>query len=342
MPLRVTINDIALACGLGKSTVARALSKHPHVRGATRKLVEAKAAELGYTPDPSLRVLAQHRWNRPDLKGPAIAVLALDHSVKGNALKEYRADIRESATRLGYTVNEFSLKNYSSLSQLARVIEARGIRGVLIPPVLDDMPWETEWPWHKFAHVGCGIGEFRLPIHSVDQNYFTAVRLCWRQCVARGYKRIGACLYRQAGPDTNDSLRHAACLYEQSHLPSDHVKIPLFDGVLRDDAAFLKWYRKHRPDVVISLNERALWALKDQGLAVPDDVGYCVIGQTRRSPTNACGTLMPSARAAECAINWLDQLLRTNELGKPEFPDEILIETVWQEGGSMRPLLTPA
>ncbi len=336
--MRVTIHDIALACGLGKSTVARALSKQPHVSASTRQRVETKAAELGYVPDPSLRVLAQHRWKRPDFHGATLAVLALDNSTKGDTLAEYRADIYEAEGRLGYGITEFSLNRYASLRQLCRVIDARGIRGVLIPPVLDDLPWEKEWTWGKFAHVGCGIGEFRLPIHSVDRNHFTAARLCWRQCLARGYKRIGACVYRQAGPDTNDSLRHAACLYEQSLLPPDHVRLPLYTGALRDDQDFLQWFRAHRPDVIISLNGRALWLLKEEGMRVPEDVGFCIM-TSRFTGAESCGTFLPGARAAECAINWLDQLLRVNELGKPEFPDEILIETVWEEGRTLRPLV---
>lgn len=337
MPLRVTINDIAAACGIGKSTVARALSRHPHVSAATRKRVEEKAAELGYTPDPSLRVLAQHRWNRPDIKGPTLAVLSMDVGEKSNALNEYRAELREAAARLGYKLSEFSFRGYASLGQLCRVIEARGIRGVIIPPVVDEFSWATEWAWEKFSHVGCGIGEFRLPIHSVGENYFTAVRLCWQQCLDRGYKRIGACLYRQAGPDTNDSLRHAACLYEQSLLPAGHARIPIFAGRLRDDEGFMQWFEKHRPDAVISLNDRGLWRLTEAGLRVPEDVGYCVLSHTRKTVGKACGALLPRTRSADCAINWLDQLLRTNELGKPEIPDEMLLDSAWSEGPTLRP-----
>ena len=102
MSLRVTLNDIARACNLGKSTVARVLSGNPHVSEEAKRKVEAKAKELDYRPDPSLRILSQHRWRRQSESNLTLALLN-PKSAESDTVVDYRAGLRKAADRLGYT-----------------------------------------------------------------------------------------------------------------------------------------------------------------------------------------------------------------------------------------------
>jgi LacI family transcriptional regulator len=52
-----TIEDVAAAAGVSRSTASRALSGHPSVRPATRERVQAAALRLGYRVDPVARAL---------------------------------------------------------------------------------------------------------------------------------------------------------------------------------------------------------------------------------------------------------------------------------------------
>lgn len=54
---RVTLETVAQACGVGKSTVSRAFNDDPRIKAATRERVLAVAQELGYSP-------AQHQAAR--------------------------------------------------------------------------------------------------------------------------------------------------------------------------------------------------------------------------------------------------------------------------------------
>lgn len=335
MQLRVTLQDIALACGLGKSTVSRAISGHPQVSAAARKLVESKAEEMGYRPDPSLRILSQHRWNRQPVAKLTLALITQKDD-RSDSASTYRAGLTTAADRLGYRLEEFPLANYSSAAKLGNVLFNRGIRGLIIPPIIHPIEWDINWS--RFTAVGCGIGEFRLPIHSIDVNQFAAVRLCWKQCLARGYRRIGAVLYRQPGPDQNDSLRHAAILYEQSLLPARAARLPIFGGQFGDNAGFKRWFTRNRPDVVISLNPTASWDIKDMGKSIPEDVGYCLVSHAGTANQELAGAAAQHTRIAELSVNWLDQLIRNNETGLPSVPDEILIEPEWINSPSLRPL----
>ena len=61
---RVTLKDLAAELGLSVATVSMALRNNREIAAATRERVKAKAAELGYRPDPTLRALADYRTRR--------------------------------------------------------------------------------------------------------------------------------------------------------------------------------------------------------------------------------------------------------------------------------------
>ncbi len=325
------MGDIANACGVGKATVSRALNGRSYVKPAVAEKIRAKAEELGYRPDPALSVLSQHRWNRPAAPGITLAVLRVQSPGAPSVADMYMEGIRDRAEALGYNVEEFVAHAGNPVKKIGHILYSRGIRGLLIPPVIEPVEWDLDWS--QFSAVGCGIGEFRLPIHSVDFNHFSSTRQCWKQCLSRGYKRIGPALFRQPGPDNNDSLKHGAIYYEQNERSSTSAKIPIFQGRLNDREPFYAWFEKHRPDAVIGMNSTVYWWLKKRGLRIPEDVGVCTV----HGGVGVCSGMMPQEnRVAMAAVNWLDQLLRINECGLPDIPDEILLESVWMDCGTLR------
>lgn len=64
----ITIKDIARICGVGVSTVSRALNNHPDIRPETREQIQNVIAQYGYIPNNSARNLKRIESN-------AIAVL---------------------------------------------------------------------------------------------------------------------------------------------------------------------------------------------------------------------------------------------------------------------------
>jgi LacI family transcriptional regulator len=78
---RVTIQDVARACGMNKSTVSRALNMPPDrypLRAETRKLILQKADELGYAANWTARALSARstkqigllfRYSLPEMRG---------------------------------------------------------------------------------------------------------------------------------------------------------------------------------------------------------------------------------------------------------------------------------
>lgn len=330
MRLRVTLADIAAECGVGKSTVARALSNFPHVRKELRKKIRAKAKEMGYRSDPGLRVLSQHRWRKASDSGLTVAIV----NTSARSPKAIQQEAKARVQQLGYRLDTFNLWDYPSARSLGKTMFNRGIRGLIIPAIVDKVG-VPDFDWSLFSAVGCSIGEYRLPIHSVSVNHFDAVRLCWRQCASRGYRRIGAALYRQEGPDQNDAPRHAAFAYERDRASQNFARIPIHAGSMSDRDAFLKWYFEYRPDAVIALNDLAYWWLIDAGVKVPGETGFCSSSRNSDSPDPCCGASNMNARIAEICVNWIDQLIRINETGLPQTPEEILVTASWIEGSTL-------
>lgn len=343
----VTLKDIAAAAGVSKSTAARALSAHPSVRPETRRHVRDIAAKLGYEPDPALRALASYRWRRPGQKrtSPTLAFIrqSVDRMIDGRLQQmpvgwEHIDGAREQARTLGYRLDEFDLRSMPSVHRLADMLRARGIQGLLIGPMIEGDPL-AKFPWADFTAVGCSVGEFRPPLHCVDTSYFASVRLAWRHCRARGYRRIGAALFHRNGPDHNIAARQAAALYEKSLQPPNQARLPSFNGALDDRDGFLRWHDREHPDVVIALNERPYWWLHETGIRMPADLGFCAINH--RSESEVTGVLRNHRRIGARAVAWLDQMLRAFQSGPPSEPEEIQVPPAWFEGTTLRAPFQP-
>ncbi len=65
----ITIKDIAKICGVGVSTVSRALNNHPDINPETRAKIKEVIEQYGYIPNNSARNL-----KRTDTKSVAILV----------------------------------------------------------------------------------------------------------------------------------------------------------------------------------------------------------------------------------------------------------------------------
>ena len=53
---QITIRDIAKKCGVGVSTVSRAINNHPDINEETRQLILDTIEKYGYVPHTSARI----------------------------------------------------------------------------------------------------------------------------------------------------------------------------------------------------------------------------------------------------------------------------------------------
>ena len=89
----MTIKDIAKKCGVGVSTVSRALNNHPDINPETKKMILKTVEESNFVPNNSARNL-----KRTDSKSIAILVKEIDNPFfrdddAGNGKKDPQTEI---------------------------------------------------------------------------------------------------------------------------------------------------------------------------------------------------------------------------------------------------------
>jgi LacI family transcriptional regulator/LacI family repressor for deo operon, udp, cdd, tsx, nupC, and nupG len=180
-------------------TVCLALRERSGVSLETRERVQQAAAELGYRPDPVLNALNAYKYSRrlTHYSG-TLAFLDLRRAAGGRRYRyitSYLAGARRRAEALGYKVEEFSTQP-AKLAAVARVLEHRGVPGVLLSP-LAEAEGDLDFPWDKFSALTFGFSLRNPDLHRIALHHFEAMRRCLRELAALGYRRIGLCLLHE-------------------------------------------------------------------------------------------------------------------------------------------------
>ena len=338
MNCRSTLVDVAARAHCSKSTVSLALRNDPRIPQPTRERVQACARELSYRPDPALACIAAHRWrSRTTPSGSVVAFLTTNHS--SNILLDAQALVGAAAQaeQLGYRLEHFRAEDYQTPAQMARVIQHRGIRGIIVGQLTRE-DYVFDFPWESFCAVACSTGFYKPPLHIVMPDHSHAVKRAFTVAHERGYQRIGLVLFDELNA-IDDFDKVSAYLYCQSLLPNQSNRIPVAHCAPSDGAAFARWYGRHKPDCVLGLNPLVAWLLKANGVRIPQDVGFVsLMSSLELKPAGAAvnATLTTTDHCPELlgqtALEQLDVMLRANRMGPPIQPITMMIEAIWREG----------
>ena len=101
---RVTIQDIATACGLSRNTVSKVFNNRGAVPEATRKTVIQKAQELGYYQLP------EETGDAPEIsQNKNIALLTQHKLLSHNFGAFFITSFTDQVCRAGYTLKMFEI-----------------------------------------------------------------------------------------------------------------------------------------------------------------------------------------------------------------------------------------
>jgi len=340
----VTLSDIARKVGCDKSTVSRALRNQPGVDPKTSRRIREVAEKMGYRPDPVQAYAAARRWRDRAAGGTyAVALLMPDYRGDANAeIRRQRTEVigtlaRERLAALGCSLDVLDFAEYPSLSSLSRVLSARGIRGLIIPPLTPlDRDRLSQFDWSQFTAVGCQAGWSLPPVHVVENDEYYGVQKAWRELVSRGYRRIGPALASHAPWAEDDYLRHGAIAAERANVSRDQSIVPVFDGRTQDRDGFCRWYETHRPDAVIGFHLGMYHWLVDMGVRVPEETAFVCLHASSQN-TAVAGLSAQLERIVQVAVDLLMAEIRDNLWGIPALRQRVLIEPVWLEGASLSP-----
>lgn len=335
----VTYTDIAKELGVSKMTVSLAMRNHPRISEATRDRVREKATEMKYQSDPMLSALANYRTQKQEKKTTAeLAWVNLNRDSealrKYEVFNQYWRGASDTARQFGFCLEEFRGRDIP-LDRMDRILKTRGIRGILLAPVLHNQiprPDELDqFPWQDYSTVRFGESLSSVRVDSVSSAQVFNVIMVFDRMLGKGYERIG-----YVGAYGRWHLFSAGYLWAQQALPPSQQLTPLFwkkDDSVDRQLMLEQWMNQQKPDAIISGDAQLLPMLEKLGVHIPDDVGLA--GLTKNdSPINA-GIDQNPAEIGRVAVRSLVSQMNENRFGIASTQKEILVEGIWVDGSML-------
>lgn len=119
----VTIKELAKICGVGVSTISRAINNHPDINPETKEMVLQKAKEVGYVPNNSARNL-----KRTDSKSVAVLVKGITNPFFTEMIKIIEIECKSRRYSM-YLQHVDSEENEVDVAQ--EMIKEKRLRGIV-------------------------------------------------------------------------------------------------------------------------------------------------------------------------------------------------------------------
>ncbi|MCR5743460.1 MAG: LacI family transcriptional regulator [Lachnospiraceae bacterium] len=181
---KITINDVALALGVSKSTVSRAIAGNPRISQQTRDRVMAYIEEHNYHPNIAAKALASRKTYNIGL------ILPSDyHLMDMHFFQKCMLGVCEMASTLDFDVL-VALTSDKDISQLERMVIQKKVEGIILTRTnVDDIA--VEFLKNKGIPF-ITIGTTPDPnVMQIDNDHYGACRELTSILLSRGMKRVG-------------------------------------------------------------------------------------------------------------------------------------------------------
>lgn len=340
---RVALKDIAAKVGYSKNTVSLALRGDPQIPERTRKSIVKVANDMGYERNPvTSKLMAQLRSTKS--RQPARVAL-INANSQATAFEDhltipaYVTGARRRAAHLGYETVDFWLNDPEQTpAQLIRALKAANVQGLLLIGLMKQnrLPTRYQRLWEEFPCVVTGVRTHdpALSFACVDHHHLAMKAM--RVAIEKGYQRPALVLDDMID-DLVDHRFSAGYLRGQEKLEPKN-RVPGFysiDEARLDSKLFAKWFRKHKPDVLITLYNVVFDWLKEMKLKVPKDVGVIQL-EWREAEPHIAGMDQHNDVTGANAFDMLVSLIHSHEIGPPSFPRATLATGTWVDGKTIK------
>lgn len=325
---RPTLADIAAQLGISKMSVSRALRGERQVSAELRERVVQAAESMGYRPDPEIAKLMTHMRRSKQVASPTtLAFIWAEKEAEDMKVSSWSRELlrgaHERVDQLGYRLEEFHLKARGmTAKRLSSILEARGIPGFILSPLISRSRGHVSMAWEKFSSVVIGLGYARPALHRVHHHHFLGMMTALRMLKKQGYRRIGF----YGGSTINERMYRAwsACFLAHHPLPLAQAAelIGLRREISRTD--FQAWLKSAKPDVVIEAGH-----LLNDWFPTGSKIAHVTLAWRADHP-NVPGIDQQAHVLGAAAVDLLVAQHRQNERGIPEHPKMLMTEGVWR------------
>ena len=333
-----TLRSLAKVLGLSRTTVSDALRGSPRVDPNTAQRVKKAAREAGYRRNPLAGALmSELRRSRGTAFRGVLAAIDFNEPDRPEAAarfhRELQAGAEARAVELGFKVEKFSVGHAGvSVQRLDSILQSRGIHGVILLPAWSE-PDLSNLDWSRFAGVYTDYIIERPALNAVCSDHYRSMLAALQRLVALGYRRPG--LFLQRHHDERLQYRWGAAFrtFQENNPSLSQVPTLILDTF--NQAEFSKWFRKHKPDVVLGHHTEAIAWMEECGAKVPATHGFVALNVLMKTRPCAGLDLQPRTLGARATELLIAQLQR-NETGIPEWPSTTTIPARWVDGPTLR------
>lgn len=323
-----------------------ALSGNHRISPSLREKIQRLAKKMGYVPDPFLSGLAAHRRGR---------ALAKDHGIlawinrwqKPGCLRQfgefqaYWKGAGEAANRLGYRLDDIRWELGCSPKRFERILLARGIEAVLIPPHYGQPDW-GQFDWSKFSVIRFGMSVKNPDSNLVSSDIFRGIVMAAKKIHEYGYRRIGFTVNEEFNRHLDGNFL-SGYYYAQKLLKMKTALPPLLtnlttrntDEISTQKAALKQWLVLHKPDAILTADIELPSMVRELGYRIPQDIA--VAGTSALDIPLDAGIDQRSEAIGRIAVEMLVKQINVSERGEPRDPCRILIESRWKDGKTLPP-----
>jgi DNA-binding LacI/PurR family transcriptional regulator len=327
-----TLLDIARKLGVSKTTVSLALRGKPGLSEETVRRVLKTANELGYTPNPiAAELMAIMRTNRHLEGSQVIAFINPYQNPKRirrlAGIWDFVEGAKMRASTYGYRVELFDAREPGMTDgRLADVLEARGIRGVLLGPT-----WGTEaqveLPWDRFYAVVLGVPESGPHLQRVCNHHPHGSYTALSVLVSKGYRNVGVALVGRHERGTGYGYSFGAEQFRREERPGVKVTTWIYDEWSNANAK--AWVQKHRLDAVIGM-DGGYNLFTTLRTAEGASVGYANLAVWPGTPLS--GINQHPQVIGSAGVDLLRSLMLGGTRGIASRPQILLVDGEWKEG----------
>ncbi|MDO5064325.1 MAG: LacI family DNA-binding transcriptional regulator [Actinomyces bowdenii] len=275
-PRRTTMEDVARAVGLSRTTVSFVLNDRPDVRipASTRERVKRAARELGYRPHSGSRALSSQRTGRLGLVSEIVTRPFDSATIRGirSAARQAGCSLLIAPTSAGGEEDPHAFETLLRTCVEGIVYATGRNRRVSLPPQAREIPTVLV----HGTDPSLGLPEVRPDEHSLG-------RLGAQALLEGGHRDIGVIEL----PDDGGAPpgRRAGCEegLAQAGIPWEAVRSARADGTARGGHAAASALMEESPGLTALLCGNDLMAmgaydaLRDRGLRVGEDVAVIAI-----------------------------------------------------------------
>jgi DNA-binding LacI/PurR family transcriptional regulator len=327
-----TLSQIAATAGVSKMTVSRALRGQRHVSAETRDRVLAAAGGLGWRPDPEIsRLMSRLRGGRESRDPPSLAFVWSERveTPLSPWSRRLSSGAAERARQLGYRLEEFQLGAGGVTGQrLSEILEARGINGLVLSPLVSRCRGRVSLRWDSFSSVVIGLGYAQPALHRVHHHHFHGMMTVLHALRAQGFRRVG--FYCENTVNERMFRAWSASFLAHHPLPMRQAAELLRIARKPGRADFLAWLERIRPEAVVDSGIRCfewLESLPRDGRPAHATLSW---SENRRGLS---GLDQQPEVLGLAAIDLLAEQIASNERGVPRHPKIVLTAGQWRPAG---------